>query len=811
MLFLYSFLFLLFLPFINAVPPLRFAVLGGSYGTYFQPTFPDIQTAADNGVVFYKYMLAVYQATDYFFELITQAGGIPLHDANNTLVPVEYTLFNLDWATLDPSTPLFDLTAIPQMATDIANPTGPYGKFDFVIQILVPLELVPVFSEACEGKCITINSLPTDNTIYICDDSLPDCVAAGIRPGFRRFQNQFTQFRDFTQLADSTMELWKNLGIQNAAIVYGEEEVDEEIEAQIEITLNDLEINIVDIYQISGNTYFNTITDFGEYLQNLMNLNTDGLIIVGTSTSLSNNFTVSIQNLLLQMQALNYMPAAISLSLGSLDNIDPLLIDYAWTSLNWNQTLRGYDFRAINSSSNLEIFSAVPGEDSPAVFLDMFLAKYPEWNDLTSTFITSALSVACLIISQKLVEFSGSTNYEDLLAASTAISMPSMNGLIQFDAFGRMVTIDSDSIVAQISSDQYGYDTNLVYPIASGNPYVFPSPSWSQRVYNQNPYSSSTEKVFVAINSILIFVLLWLVLITYINRNTSILKAGSPLFLFYFILGEIMLLISNFFNNLDPYNFDCSAEIWLFSLGFDLMFGSLFFKTLRIAQIFSGKKFKVTRITNLQISLQLLALMAFEVILNGVWYSYSGMQATFIVVDPNRQNKNYHQCGVAKFDYQFLICSIVLKFFLMIFGSIVTFFVKDVEDKFNESRFLASSIYACSLIGAIFSGIIGSNELSNFAIYVLVNVGVWIMISTCTVLIYSAKIAPIMSVSRIYTDTGRSSETGKGSGDTEDLSLGTIIQIKNAGLGNSGSGSGSGEKVVGGVSASVTVVGILKK
>ena len=707
---------------------LRYAILGASYGTYLQNIFPNIETASIHGKIFFPEIDSVYKSIDLYINLINSNNGIPLYDNNNTRHNITYDIFNLDWTNPN---------QIINTAIYISN------NYNFVLSILTPQYLSYIFPLYCNNKCLVVNAFPSYKSDYICDNSLQDCVDNNIKNKFRRFHNLFTSFRDFSLLCNYQIVMWKNLDIKTLAIVYPDDSTDMEIYNEIINTANDLHIDVKYSKIISVSILMEIISDINaiEIINNLINNNIDGLLIIGTSTSLPKNYVYSIQKILDYMENINYIPKVVSIELGSLDLLNPSSIRYFWSTYIWDSRLSGYDFRAINSFENLEIYSSVDGKASPEVFLNTFLHAYPQYKFVESSHISSSLATISLIIFQKLIELSNSIKYNDLILASTVISTPSISGLIQFDRYGRFITINNDLVVSQISVDEsnnMNYKFNLIHPITEKDTLVFPIPNWNERVYIQNARTTNLEKGFISFNAFLTFIILNLIYFTFKNRHNVIIKASSPNFLIIFLIGQLSMCIGNYFYNLDPSNTECNIFFWFVSIGFDLSFGSLFLKTLRIGQIFNIQKLQMLNLTDSKLIKYLFIFLTYTTIVNIVYSTK--LESILIASDSNRPSYNYHICFYSVNDYPFLICTTICKALLVLFGIYSTFSIRNVQTVFNESRYLGISIYGSFICSLIFGIAVYTNSSSNYNLYIFINIWIFTFIINNIFCMYYKKV-----------------------------------------------------------------------
>jgi hypothetical protein len=730
-------LFLLASKYANA-QVINVAILGGSYGNGPQSfVFKDVAEATAVSSIFFPLIGAVYGCIDMYVNIINNNNGIYI---NNTSYKYNYTLFNVDWVKI-----FNNSTEIQQLATDIATPNGPYGTFNFVMPLLVNSIAVPWFAIACVDKCIVLNNQVPQQSFYYCDPTaMPDCAFK--RPNSRRFNHMITSYTDPSLITIGLLNYWKSIDIKNSVIIYSPDAVNTPIYTQTLVTYNDLLINIADIVSLDPTA--NAIIVDKDYWTDKINfwkeLNIDSILVISENTAATANLTVSIQNMFVAMRSQNYMPAVVSINMANLDQITDLsLLEYIWTSEPWNPQLRGSDFNSINTTGNTEFFSSIDNIESPQIFYNTFLNVFPEYTNYPTATLVAAITTEMLVISHKLMEYANSIAYDDIITASVTISTHSFYGLIQFDAYGRLVTINNDQIALQLfinttTNTHYGV---MITPISSGVKPIFPTPNWSDRTYSRHNYNSVTEIVFLVLNSVCLFYIISMIITTFINKNNPYIKASAYIFMMYYLLGCILTILSNFCSNLDSTDAECAARIWLFTLGFDFMFGALSLKSYRILRIFNDNKLQVKKITDFNLSIRLFGLVLSDIILNIVWNIVSGMNAEFIINDPYRQSQNYHSCGVGSYESMFIFISLSIKSVIAAITLIILYKIKDIDERYNESKQLGYSIITFIGIVVIFTALIGFQAISSFTIeYAMYNIGILLNIYLTTSMLYKNKI-----------------------------------------------------------------------
>jgi len=187
----------------------------------------------------------------------------------------------------------------------------------------------------------------------------------------------------------------------------------------------------------------------------------------------------------------------------------------------------------------------------------------------------------------------------------------------------------------------------------------------------------------------------------------------------------------------------CIARVWVLSIGFVIMFGSLFIKTWRVWKIFGEAKSrvkglkKITPIGDGQLFGLAGIMVLFVVILlfvftfwhNGPWFN--------VYVIPGTAN-TYLLCN---YDPIWPIIFIMLySGAILVFGVFLAIASRQVTTTFNESKYIGFAIYNCAFMAliAIPIIIIVNNNIS--AIFVMLCLAILVSVLSSVGIIYFKKI-----------------------------------------------------------------------
>ena len=123
---------------------------------------------------------------------------------------------------------------------------------------------------------------------------------------------------------------------------------------------------------------------------------------------------------------------------------------------------------------------------------------------------------------------------------------------------------------------------NLVVPYNVGVPMVYPMPTWSERVFVPQFYSTLSDQLLVGLTAAGIFLCLVLFAGLLRHWSSAVIRAATPLLCVLTMLGGLLLLLSNLVQTSVVDSRHCEANVWLLTVGFTLTFAPLFLKTFRI-------------------------------------------------------------------------------------------------------------------------------------------------------------------------------------------------------------------------------------
>jgi hypothetical protein len=286
---------------------------------------------------------------------------------------------------------------------------------------------------------------------------------------------------------------------------------------------------------------------------------------------------------------------------------------------------------------------------------------------------------------------------------------------------------------------------NLVYTlitpadVATGVD-VFPIPKWDERKFEPVQYDTTYEKAVVAVNTISIAFLLFLMGVVFFKRTKPVMKASAPVFCLLSLLGGVITLASNYALSLQPTATGCGVNAWLLTFGFTLMLAALLVKLGRLYLIFSSGRLTVVKITNTQLGLVLFAACVVDILLNAIWTGVAPFAEKTVVVDAFRPAHNYRSCDWAPEATALMYVHIAWKATLLLVALVLTILTRSLPAAFNESTFLGASVYNVSVLLCFLLPIISSGVGGRNTVYLLQGFGVQLIVVSTMAILFVPKI-----------------------------------------------------------------------
>lgn len=256
-----------------------------------------------------------------------------------------------------------------------------------------------------------------------------------------------------------------------------------------------------------------------------------------------------------------------------------------------------------------------------------------------ATSVISLTTVAGMMYTDALVN-AASNKTSDIIIALQLSHLPTFMGTSTVDVYRRQTR--STLVTQQLNS---GTTVNIIGPAqAAVSNIIYPMPTWKERVFAPK-WGSGVEiaaTVLVLIGSCI--AIAWLVFLI-LHWNHQVITAASPTFCVGIIVsslvvyGSVFTWMPNLVNNST-----CAMRVWLLPIGFMTMFGTLLSKTHRVVRLYFMKSVKIIRISNLEVSLIILAIVVGQAFISILSITIPKPKAEIKQVDPYQISKNFWTC-----------------------------------------------------------------------------------------------------------------------------------------------------------------------
>ena len=209
--------------------------------------------------------------------------------------------------------------------------------------------------------------------------------------------------------------------------------------------------------------------------------------------------------------------------------------------------------------------------------------------------------------------------------------------------------------------------------------------------------------IFGILTGLLIFVSIFLIFFVIIFGyvlHYRRLKSASPFFLIIILISILIGYSSVFAWFGKPHPIACGFQPWLLGIAVNSMIVALCVKNIRIWRIFKYPM-KLTRITNLDLFVLWVLLLIPGIIILILWTAIATPTAKLRDINDD----DHYVCstggvgdpaGYVFFSIFVAYCAIIL-----LFGALVSFLIRNVPSKFNETKLLTISIYNLGFLSAV--------------------------------------------------------------------------------------------------------------
>jgi len=302
----------------------------------------------------------------------------------------------------------------------------------------------------------------------------------------------------------------------------------------------------------------------------------------------------------------------------------------------------------------------------------------------------SAMSASNGIVLQRAIEKSISMD-PDVIARNIELStLESFYGRTAFNP-------DHTQLIESTPVQFVNKTVHLVGPSLGFNlsDFVYPMPMWNDRQVTQEFGDATIEWVFTGILIFAAIISVFLIFAVVIMRSHKLIKASSPTFMIGILLGSILVYASVIFMAPGIIGaWSCNLAVWLYGLGFSLLFGSLFAKSWRVWQLYANKAVVIVRISDKMVGFVLMLILATELVFLILMTSIGKIEKNLEIKTVYYNSNNYYTCRPNTAWIVFAAMNMVYLVALLGYGGYLAFRLRNIPYAiYNESSVIGFSIY----------------------------------------------------------------------------------------------------------------------
>lgn len=206
--------------------------------------------------------------------------------------------------------------------------------------------------------------------------------------------------------------------------------------------------------------------------------------------------------------------------------------------------------------------------------------------------------------------------------------------------------------------------------------------------------------VFLVLTVIALIISISFSFLFWFYRDEKVVKKTSPFFSQLILIGIDLCLLSQIFWGVSQTSFTCFVKVWLLAIGFGLIMGNLLAKTYRIFKIFTNVQVTQLVMKDTDLLKFSIVILAIEVALLCVYCFVSGTPRPINIQSTSDSLLLIIQCSVPSGFIQTFgtITLLVFNGLLILCGVVIAYVSRHVESSFNESKYIAITVYIYLLV-----------------------------------------------------------------------------------------------------------------
>eukprot|EP00013_Stygamoeba_regulata_P021002 CAMPEP_0177652202 /NCGR_PEP_ID=MMETSP0447-20121125/12985_1 /TAXON_ID=0 /ORGANISM="Stygamoeba regulata, Strain BSH-02190019" /LENGTH=724 /DNA_ID=CAMNT_0019155393 /DNA_START=274 /DNA_END=2448 /DNA_ORIENTATION=+ len=521
-------------------------------------------------------------------------------------------------------------------------------------------------------------------------------------PGLRRFGFVWAILPPAADEIDALLAPYLREEVRTLALVVRDRLFDRDLVARAVVAAKDYDIEVVQVEYMPETN--DTVATARDALQRTRDLQPDLLIENGFDCTDARD----------ALEQLDYLPPGVAQSICGL-SVTPDIDQRYWvTGKIWDQRLSGSSY-VENPARFPAFFYDGPERPAPEIYVERLSAF------VGVDFQVSSASALLGSELQVLLNAAFRARTIDVAVLNQYLGQTLFTGVwgkVQYGPTGKMEGRSCSGIAIQVDR---AYTEQIVEPVNTRTAnLVFPAPGWGQRVNQQQYMSEGSEIAMAVVAGVCVLVSVLVLLAIALKWNHDVWVSAQRVFCVVILAGSVMVYASTYLWTLYATTATCTSMVWLLTLGSLLVVATLLAKTWRVLRVFINRKLREVKITNLYLAGVVLALLAPALILLVVWTAMGGLEAELVEISQDDLSQNYYECYADTKAKVFIALLLVYGGLLLLSGAVAAFMVRRVEYLlYNESKFIAASIYTVLIVGVILVALQASGAVSREALYLL--------------------------------------------------------------------------------------------
>ena len=219
-----------------------------------------------------------------------------------------------------------------------------------------------------------------------------------------------------------------------------------------------------------------------------------------------------------------------------------------------------------------------------------------------------------------------------------------------------------------------------------------------EKVENRNELPTAIKAVGYTMFGILFLLIVTASYFVYHYREYGPVKVSQPIFLFMLLGGCLLCTLTIILLQIEGSDLACALRPWFWSLGFSVIFGSLWAKIMRVYQIFrNGRHMRRKVVSVTEVMRPVIFLLGVNTIILSVWTALDPMKWTRVVTLEDGYGyvlNSYGMCASAN-DMPYLLSLGIINAIVLIVALVLSYKARNIPSDFQEGKYISLAVFSC--------------------------------------------------------------------------------------------------------------------